>query len=79
MLTVSPPLLKELAESNAEVQRKLDPSKTTPVPKVATDEKSFRWQLNEDEMATIKLAEGIRRFAADTVKLEAEIRKRLQA
>ena len=40
------------------------------IEKVATDEKSFRWQFNEDAMATEKTAEGIRQFAADSVKLD---------
>jgi len=78
LLTVSPNLLEELAASNAEVVRKLDPAKTTDVPKIDVDEKTFRWLLNEDEMATFKLAEGIRKFAADLVKLENEIKKKLQ-
>lgn len=47
--------------------------------KVSLDEKQFRWLLNEDQMATEKLSEGIRKFAADTVKLEALIREKLQA
>jgi transaldolase len=42
------------------------------------DEKTFRWMLNEDAMATEKLAEGIRKFAADIVKLEAYIAKQLK-
>ena len=49
------------------------------IEKVSLDEKSFRWLLNEDQMATEKLSEGIRRFAADTVKLESLIRDKLQA
>ena len=46
---------------------------------VTVDEKTFRYQLNEDAMATEKLAEGIRKFAADAVKLENEFRKLLKA
>ena len=42
------------------------------------NEKQFRWLLNEDQMATEKLAEGIRKFAADTVKLEKVIQEKLQ-
>jgi len=76
-LTISPQLLEELAQSTIPVTRKLDSSKVQPVPKLFIDEKSFRWLLNEDEMATVKLAEGIRKFAADLVKLEAEVKKRL--
>jgi transaldolase len=47
--------------------------------KVEMDEKIFRWELNEDEMSTDKLSEGIRKFAADAVKLEAIIKQRLAA
>jgi len=86
LLTVAPSLLDELMElSGFEVIRKLDPLKCVPsnntenIPqKLNTDEKSFRWQLNEDEMATFKLAEGIRKFAADLVKLENEVKKRIE-
>jgi len=78
LLTVSPNLLEELAASNVQVVKKLDATKTTEVPKIDVDEKSFRWLLNEDEMATFKLAEGIRKFAADLVKLENEIKKKIQ-
>jgi len=79
LLTVSPQLLTEIAQSNLEVVQKLDAHKTTPVPKQVIDEKTFRWQLNEDEMATVKTAEGIRKFAADLKKLEEDIRKRVTA
>jgi len=77
-LTISPNLLEELASANVHVTRILDPSNVTPVEKIASDEKTFRWLLNEDEMATIKLSEGIRKFAADIVKLEEEVKKKLQ-
>jgi len=79
LLTVSPTLLEELAQSNVEVIQKLDSHKTTPVPKQPLDEKTFRWQLNEDEMATVKLAEGIRKFAADLKKLEDSVRTKIKA
>jgi len=79
LLTVSPQLLEELQSSNYEVTRKLDPHKVTPQPRVNVDEKSFRWLLNDDEMGTVKLSEGIRKFAADLVKLEAEIKKKLSS
>jgi len=71
-LTIAPTLLGELASTNGEVPRKLDPEKALAmdIPKVDYDEPSFRWELNEDAMATEKLAEGIRLFAADTRKLE---------
>jgi len=77
LLTVSPQLLEELSSAHVEVTRKLDASKTIDVQKLNTDEKSFRWLMNEDEMAGFKLAEGIRRFAADLVKLENELKKKL--
>ncbi|MFD2113684.1 transaldolase [Thiorhodococcus fuscus] len=71
-LTIAPTLLGELASTDGEVPRKLDPEKALAmdIPKVDYDEPSFRWELNEDAMATEKLAEGIRLFAADTRKLE---------
>jgi len=73
LLTVSPSILEGIQSSNEPVKRVLDPAKVTPVPKLVFDEKAFRWALNEDEMATEKLADGIRRFAADLKKLESEI------
>lgn len=71
-LTISPQLLAELKGSNDPLDRKLDPQKAKDqqVERVPTDEKSFRWLLNENAMATEKLAEGIRLFNADAVKLE---------
>jgi len=78
-LTISPALLEELEKSNVEVVQTLDASKTTPVDRINVDEKTFRWLLNEDEMATEKLADGIRRFAADLKKLENEIKAKIQA
>jgi transaldolase len=47
------------------------------IQKLHLDEKAFRWLLNEDAMATEKLAEGIRKFAADSVKLEGMIKENL--
>lgn len=80
LLTVSPKLLDELSKSNAKVERKLDPeiAKKLDIPKISSDEKTFRWLLNEDEMATAKLSEGIRKFAEDLGKLEDMVRKRIQ-
>ncbi len=71
-LTISPPLLAELAASEGDVPRKLDPDKARDmvIDRVIYDEKTFRWDLNEDAMATAKLSEGIRLFTADTLKLE---------
>ncbi|NCC28583.1 MAG: transaldolase [Gammaproteobacteria bacterium] len=71
-LTISPALLGELASTEGDVPRKLDPEGALgmDLPKVGFDEPGFRWELNEDAMASEKLAEGIRLFAADTRKLE---------
>jgi transaldolase len=72
LLTISPQLLGELQQSEGPVPRKLSPewAKQQHVEPVVLDEARFRWQLNEDAMTTEKLAEGIRVFAADAVKLE---------
>jgi len=77
-LTISPQLLEELANTHIEVPKKLDAHNFHDVPKIDVSEKNFRWLMNEDEMATFKLAEGIRRFAADIVKLETEIKKKIE-
>jgi transaldolase len=78
LLTISPSLLKELADSTEPVARKLDPAaaKVAKLERVSFDEKSFRYALNEDQMATEKLSDGIRVFAADVIKLEELIRKK---
>ncbi len=75
LLTISPALLQQLSESNAPVERKLsvDVAKADSMQKIDMDEKTFRFMLNEDTMATEKLAEGIRLFCADIVKLEQMI------
>lgn len=52
-------------------------AKESDLEKVTVDEKVFRWEMNEDEMATDKLSDGIRKFAADAIKLENILRKRL--
>jgi transaldolase len=72
LLTISPELLAELAASDAPLARALDPDAAADhdIPKLTLDESAFRFALNEDAMATEKLAEGIRAFAADAVKLE---------
>ena len=79
LLTISPDLLEELQNSKKELVRKLDPAQAsaTAVDRISLDEKAFRWMLNEDPMATDKLADGIRKFAADIVKLEGIIEKSL--
>ncbi len=75
LLTISPDLLQKLHDSSDKVERKLsaDNLADTPAERVAIDEPAFRFQLNDDAMATEKLAEGIRAFAADAVKLEGLI------
>jgi transaldolase len=73
LLTISPELLGELAASDAPLTHALDARASAArqdIPKVSLDEPAFRYALNEDAMATEKLAEGIRAFAADAVKLE---------
>jgi transaldolase len=72
LLTISPALLGELKASTATVSRKLSPeqAKASKVERIQLDERSFRWMMNEDAMGTEKLAEGIRSFAADALKLE---------
>jgi transaldolase len=72
LLTISPELLKSLSESEAPVACKLsaEQSARADIEKISLDEKAFRLALNEDAMATEKLAEGIRLFCADSVKLE---------
>ncbi|HDQ40745.1 MAG TPA: transaldolase [Desulfonatronum sp.] len=75
LLTISPGLLQELHDAQGELERKLSPekAKANQEDKLSLDEKAFRWMLNEDQMATEKLAEGIRLFAADAIKLEKMI------
>ncbi|MDI1271480.1 MAG: transaldolase [Polaromonas sp.] len=72
LLTISPELLAQLAASEAPLQPALDAkaAQALDLPAVNFDEVTFRYALNEDAMATEKLAEGIRAFAADAVKLE---------
>jgi transaldolase len=75
LLTISPDLLEKLAASTEPLPRKLDPdaARRADLSKVPTDEKSFRYLLNDDAMATEKTAEGIRKFAADIIKLEGMV------
>jgi len=77
LLTISPELLAQLQASDAPVTRALDAAaaKAMDLPAVHHDEKAFRWALNEDAMATEKLAEGIRAFAVDAGKLDLLIEK----
>jgi len=79
LLTISPNLLAELKKSTQPVERKLNPetAKNSSIERLKLDEKIFRFQFNENAMATEKTAEGIRVFAADTVKLQQFIAARL--
>jgi transaldolase len=72
LLTIAPELLAALQSTDAPVTRALDAdaARTLPLPAVHYDEPAFRWALNQDAMATEKLAEGIRAFAADAGKLD---------
>ncbi|KAL3905133.1 MAG: hypothetical protein SGARI_004604, partial [Bacillariaceae sp.] len=80
-LTISPALLDKLADSTESLSVKLDASNAADmdIPKMDVSEKAFRWTLNEDPMATEKLAGGIRGFAADIVKLEKVIQGKIDA
>ena len=81
LLTISPTLLEEMAKTKGDVPRKLDPATAAEAgdDKIEMDENTFRWMHNEDAMATDKLADGIRRFAADTIKLENFVTEKLEA
>jgi transaldolase len=78
LLTISPELLEQLRQSQQPVARRLDPkaAQHQHLERVRFDEKHFRFALNEDAMATEKLAEGIRLFVADVVKLEQMVLER---
>ena len=80
LLTISPELLDELADSYEPVTRKLDPAKAkqADVRRLDLDEKKFRFLLNENAMATEKLSDGIRKFSADIVKLEKFVASKLK-
>ena len=80
LLTISPNLLEELQETEGNLPSKLvvETAKQCGCEKISLDEKTFRWEMNEDACATEKLAEGIRSFAADTVKLEQFLAGKLQ-
>lgn len=75
LLTISPDLLQKLSDSESSVSLKLNPetASTSDLEKIELDEKTFRFMLNEDAMASEKLSEGIRLFCADTAKLETLI------
>jgi len=78
-LTISPGLMQELDASAEPVKRMLADDGTRSAREPSLGEAAFRWQLNEDAMASEKLAEGIRNFTADQLKLEALLGERLGA
>lgn len=79
LLTISPDLLEELQNADGDVVEKLNEAsaQSQDLEKLSYDEKSFRFELNEDAMATEKTAQGIRAFSADIVKLEKLIADKL--
>ena len=81
LLTVAPALLTELSGSEAEVPKRLDAdeAKAMNIERLEIDERSFRWMLNQDAMATEKLAEGIRGFADDLESLSRYMAKLLNS
>jgi len=78
-LTISPELMEELSKSNEPIERKLttEKAKAAKIDKLEQDEKKFRWLLNDNAMAYEKTGEGIRKFAADVVKLEKFVASKL--
>ncbi|KAJ1732088.1 sedoheptulose-7-phosphate:D-glyceraldehyde-3- phosphate transaldolase [Coemansia biformis] len=81
-LTIAPQLLSELQAEVADLSRRLSPAAaraSAAMDRVSFDEVAFRWALNEDQMATEKLSDGIRKFNADAVKLRAILSTKLAA
>ena len=76
-LTIGPALLEDMANSQAQVVRKLVPVEPSVTPGEPLTEAQFRWAFNEDPMAVQKLAEGIRNFAIDQDKLEVMLKEKL--
>lgn len=74
-MTISPGLLEELEKSTKEFTPRLTAAHaaTLDLPKVTLNEAAFRWEMNQDPMATEKLSEGIRKFGEDGVKLENQL------
>ena len=72
-LTISPNLMDELASSSAKISQKLFSDHAPLANEEPLSEAQFRWQMNQDAMATEKLAEGIRNFTIDQVKLEQQL------
>jgi transaldolase len=80
LLTISPELMDELSKSTEPVERKLSPekAKSAKIQRLELDEKKFRYLVNDNAMATEKTAEGIRKFAADVVKLEQLVESKIK-
>lgn len=81
-LTIAPVLLDELIASNEPLEKKLDSASAvtmSDITKMEMSEKTFRWMMNDDAMATEKLAEGIRSFTADIINLENMIQSKMDA
>lgn len=79
-LTISPQLLDALSKEEGELPRRLDPKNPgLAPPRIAMDEKHFRWMMNEDQMATEKLSDGIRIFNRDLQALRSMVQQRLAA
>ncbi|QJR80065.1 transaldolase [Alteromonas pelagimontana] len=76
-LTISPDLLEQLANEPSELTAVLKDNGASKTPGEKLTESAFRWEMNEDPMATHKLAEGVRNFAADQIKLETVLREKL--
>ncbi|XP_077295057.1 transaldolase [Arctopsyche grandis] len=78
LLTISPKLLQELEDSKQPLEKMLDANSASlkcSLEKISLSEAEFRWELNEDQMATDKLSDGIRKFAVDSRKLESMLKK----
>jgi len=81
LMTIAPSLLNELESAEGTLSQKLipDQAKVSDIKKMELDEKKFRWLMNEDAMATEKMAEGIRKFTEDILKLEGMLLKKLNS
>jgi len=79
LLTISPGLLAKLEDDSEELKPKLNAktAKDLDIKKIPMDEKTFRWMMNESQMANDKLSEGIRKFAADSIKLEKILKEKI--
>lgn len=78
-LTISPSLLDELRQTEGVLQRRLNYAGASKARPASMTEAEFRWEMNQDAMATEKLAEGIRGFTADQVKLQTVFAERFSA